>query len=135
MCLANQHTIKSLVVPIERFRPYSEVGANLWCFSTVWYDSARLSTARHAFPLQFSTALEWAGLFISHYSCATSTAMTPEKLFSFRVAPSSRWIRSSAINERNVCTSSIDDETAKFWLLENGAFVQNTFYPSLAVLI
>ncbi len=38
--------------------------------------------------------------------------MTPEKPFSFRVTPlSSRWIRSSAINERDVCTSSTDNET------------------------
>ncbi len=38
------------------------------------------------------------------------------KTFSFRVASSSsRWIHSSAINERNVCTSSTDNETAIFW--------------------
>ncbi len=29
MGLANQRTLTSLVVPIELFRPYSEVGANL----------------------------------------------------------------------------------------------------------
>ncbi len=28
-----------------------------------------------AFPLQFCTALEWAGLFMCHYSCAASTAV------------------------------------------------------------
>ncbi len=43
--------------------------------------SARLSSARFAFPLQFSTALEWAGLFTCRYSCIASTAVTPEKLF------------------------------------------------------
>ncbi len=58
----------------------------LWRFATAWYDSARfrtarLSSARFAFPLQFSTALEWAGLFICRYSCAASTAVTPEKHF------------------------------------------------------
>ncbi len=36
---------------------------------------------RFVFPLQFSTALEWAGLFTCRYSCAASTPMTPEKLF------------------------------------------------------
>ncbi len=80
--------------------------------------SARLSSARFAFPLQFSTALEWAGLFTCCYlrrlHCRDSW-----KTFSFRVAPSSsRWIRSSAINERTVCTSSTDNETAIFWLLK-----------------
>ncbi len=39
--------------------------------------SARLSSARFVFPLQFSTALDWAGLF----TCRYSTAVTPEKLF------------------------------------------------------
>ncbi len=29
----------------------------------------------------FSTALEWTGLFTCRYSCAASTAVTPEKLF------------------------------------------------------
>ncbi len=38
--------------------------------------SSRLSSGRFAFPPQFSTALEWAGLFMCHYSCATSTAVT-----------------------------------------------------------
>ncbi len=42
--------------------------------------TARFSSARFVFPLQFST-LEWAGLFMCRYSCATSTAVTPEKLF------------------------------------------------------
>ncbi len=41
----------------------------------------RLGMAWFAFPLQFSTALEWAGLFTCCYSCAASTAVTPEKLF------------------------------------------------------
>ncbi len=41
-----------------------------WHFSTTWYDSARYGSERHGmaqfvFPLQFSTALERAGLFTS----------------------------------------------------------------------
>ncbi len=51
----------------------------------MWYDlgqhsSEQHGTARFVFSLQFSTALEWAGLFTCHYICAASTAMTPEKL-------------------------------------------------------
>ncbi len=42
--------------------------------------TARFSSARFVFPLQFST-LEWAGLFTCRYICATSTAVTPEILF------------------------------------------------------
>ncbi len=38
--------------------------------------TACYGTARFAFPLQFSTALEWAGLFTCRYSCAASTAVT-----------------------------------------------------------
>ncbi len=36
--------------------------------------TVRLSSGRFAFPLQFSTAIEWAGLFTCRYSCAASTA-------------------------------------------------------------
>ncbi len=60
------------------------------------------------------------------------------KAFSFGVVPSSsHWIRSSAINERNVWTSSTDNETDIFWLIQKGAFVQTKAAsdPSLAVLI
>ncbi len=56
----------------------------LWRFSTAWYDSlgtVQNGTAQFAFPMQFSTALEWTGLFTCRYSCAASTAVTPEKLF------------------------------------------------------
>ncbi len=38
--------------------------------------TARLGLCRFAFPLQFSTALEWAGLFTCRYSCTASTAVT-----------------------------------------------------------
>ncbi len=38
--------------------------------------TARLSSGRFAFPLQFSTALEWAGLFTCCYIRAASTAVT-----------------------------------------------------------
>ncbi len=45
-------------------------------FGTARYGMARLSSGRFAFPPQFSTALEWAGLFTCRYSCAASTAVT-----------------------------------------------------------
>ncbi len=48
---------------------------------TVQNGTAWLSSALFAFPLQFITALEWAGLFTCRYSCAASTAVTPEKVF------------------------------------------------------
>ncbi len=46
---------------------------------TVRFD--RLGTVQHssgrfAFPPQFSTAIEWAGLFTRRYNCAASTAVT-----------------------------------------------------------
>ncbi len=53
----------------------------LWRFSTAWYGTVRLGTVRlssgrFAFPPQFSTAIEWAGLFTRRYNCAASTAVT-----------------------------------------------------------
>ncbi len=58
-------------------------------FSTAWYGTVRYGTVRHgsvrygtaqfgsvAFPPQFSTAIEWAGLFTRRYNCAASTAVT-----------------------------------------------------------
>ncbi len=52
-----------------------------WCFSTAWYGtvrhgSVRYGAAQFAFPPQFSTAIEWAGLFTRRYNCAASTAVT-----------------------------------------------------------
>ncbi len=43
---------------------------------SVRYGTVRLSSGRFAFPLQFSTAIEWAGLFTHRYNCAASTAVT-----------------------------------------------------------
>ncbi len=45
-------------------------------FGTARYGTVRLSSGQFAFPLQFSTALEWAGLFTRRYSGAASTAVT-----------------------------------------------------------
>ncbi len=43
---------------------------------TVRHGSLRYGTAQFVFPLQFSTAIEWGGLFTRRYSCAISTAVT-----------------------------------------------------------
>ncbi len=46
---------------------------------TVRFGTARYGTAQFglvAFPPQFSTAIEWAGLFTRRYNCAASTAVT-----------------------------------------------------------
>ncbi len=45
-------------------------------FGTARHGMVRLSSGRFAFPLQFSTAIEWAGLFTRRYNCAASTAVT-----------------------------------------------------------
>ncbi len=44
-------------------------------FGTARYGTVRLSSGRFAFPPQFSTAIEWAGLFTRRYNCAASTAV------------------------------------------------------------
>ncbi len=45
-------------------------------FGTARYGTVRLSSGQFAFPLQFSTAIEWAGLFTRRYNCVASTAVT-----------------------------------------------------------
>ncbi len=45
-------------------------------FGTARYGTVRLSSGWFAFPPQFSTATEWAGLFTRRYNCAASTAVT-----------------------------------------------------------
>ncbi len=63
---------------VEHHSP-SSIQSLKWRFSTAWYGTVRtvwLSSGRFAFPLQFSTAIEWAGLFTRRYNCAASTAVT-----------------------------------------------------------
>ncbi len=40
------------------------------------HGTVRFGTARFAFPPQYSTAIEWAGLLTRRYNCAASTAVT-----------------------------------------------------------
>ncbi len=63
---------------------HEECTSILWRFSTAWYGTVRHGSVRYgtaqfgsvAFPPQFSTAIEWAGLFTRRYNCAASTAVT-----------------------------------------------------------
>ncbi len=45
---------------------------------TARYGTARFGSGRFAFPPQFSTALEWAGLFTCRYSCVASHINVPQ---------------------------------------------------------
>ncbi len=83
-----------------------------------------LGTARFAFPLQFITTLEWAGLFTCRYSCAASTDVTPEKLFlsaSFHQALTGSARRLSTREQ-----SVLPQQTTK------GALIQNSCVRSFA---
>ncbi len=42
--------------------------------------TVRLSSGRFAFPLQFSTAIEWAGLFTRRYNCYQALAGSAPRL-------------------------------------------------------
>ncbi len=119
----------------------------LWRFSTAWYDSDRhgserhgmpqLSSARFAFPLQFSTALEWAGLFTCHFSCTASTAVTSEKLFNS--ASLHHALAGSAPRLSTRGMSVLPQQTTKqpFFGVKRKvrSFKTVVFNPSLAVLI
>ncbi len=62
---------------------------------------AQLGSAQFEIPLQFSITLKWVALFTCCYSCAASTAVTPEKRFhSALLHQALTGIRSSAIKER-----------------------------------
>ncbi len=85
----------------------------------------RLGSALFAFPLQFSTALEWAGLCTCHYSCAASTAVTPEKLF--HSVSLHQALAGSAPQLSMRGTSVLAQQTMKlFGLLKKGALIQNS---------
>ncbi len=58
---------------------YSYTNGAFPLHGTVRFGTARYGTAQFgsvAFPPQFSTAIEWAGLFTRRYNCAASTAVT-----------------------------------------------------------
>ncbi len=66
-------------------------------------------------------------------ACLACPIATPlHKAFSFCVAPSSSlWICSLVINERNVCTSSTDNKTAIFWLIQKVHLFKQKLRPIL----
>ncbi len=66
------------VVPHLRTQPWSQCWSSLMALfhCMVLYGSVRLSSGRFAFPPQFSTTIEWVGLFTRRYNCGASTAVT-----------------------------------------------------------
>ncbi len=69
--LRTQH-MPTLHMPKEAVLP--QLMALFHCM--VRFGSVRYGSGRFAFPLQFSTAIEWVGLFTRRYNCAASTAVT-----------------------------------------------------------
>ncbi len=75
---------QSWVISPSSSNTNSVVADIIWRFSTAWYGTVRHGSVRYgtaqfvsvAFPPQFSTAIEWAGLFTRRYNCAASTAVT-----------------------------------------------------------
>ncbi len=59
--------------PTPQNRLPTEANGAFRLFDSVRHGSLRHGSVRFAIPLQFSTALEWAGLFTYRHSCATST--------------------------------------------------------------
>ncbi len=69
------------IVPIFYIKDFDHNASDLTngafpLHGTVQFGTVRLSSGRFAFPLQFSTAIEWAGLFTRRYNSAASTAVT-----------------------------------------------------------
>ncbi len=120
-----------------------ENGKNIQWYKNVyrncWHKDRR---PNGAFSLRCTTRHGSARLGL-HFHCSSVPQYQYRGII--HIAPSSScWIHSSAINERDVCTSSTDHETAVFWLFKKqSALVQNScirskkvaFDPSLALLI
>ncbi len=68
--------LNSLLQTFGAFPLHGTVRYGTVRFGTAWYGTVRLSSGRFAFPPQFSTAIEWAGLFTRRYNCAASTDVT-----------------------------------------------------------
>ncbi len=68
----NQSNLDSYAAGVDSEKPGTEHPYGAFPL----HGTARLSSGRFAFPLQFSNALEWAGLFTCRYSGAASTAVT-----------------------------------------------------------
>ncbi len=64
--------------------------------------TAWLSSGRFAFPLQFSTALEWAGLFTCRYICSASTAVTSSQTRHKQTYNKGAYRRNCVLHSRHV---------------------------------
>ncbi len=98
-----------------------------------WHSSVQFGSGRFVFPLQFSTALEWAGLFTCCYSCAASTAVTPEKRF--HSASLYHLLAGSSPRLSMIGTSVLPQQTTKqpfFGCWKKGALIQNSCVWSFA---
>ncbi len=73
--LKSSNCPKPIMKPCDQVIEWPSNGA-FPLHGTVRYGTVRLSSGRFAFPPQFSTAIEWAGLFTRRYNCAASTAVT-----------------------------------------------------------
>ncbi len=120
------------------------IEAHITCLMVLFHCVVRLGTVQNGtvrvgfvFPLQFSTALEWVGLFTCRYSCAASTAVTPEKLFNS--ASLHHALAGSAPRLSMRGQSVLPQQTTKqpffCWLKKVRSFKTVAFDPSLAVLI
>ncbi len=128
-----QHGINHLSFSIGTLRVHTRIHF-LYSLDSNW----RYTYSVRLFLLKQNTDTRYIGKLHRCKGIYTKCKKYIHQAFSFCVTPSSsRWIRSSAINERNVCTSSTDHETAIFWLIQKGPFVQTKFAsdPSLAVRI
>ncbi len=80
-CIVENAKQENAIVIIINFELHESPNGAFPLHGTVRYGSARLGTVRlssgrFAFPPQFSTAIDWAGLFTRRYNCAASTAVT-----------------------------------------------------------
>ncbi len=82
-------------------------------FGTARYGTAQLSSGRFAFPLQFSTALEWAGLFTCRYICATSTAVTSSKTRHKQTHNKGAYRRNGVFHSRHVDVFNSNEDNYK----------------------
>ncbi len=85
-----------------------------WCDNKKWFDLKCLAFSALCSRHQIWNELIWWMKEKHLFLCSLCSIVN--KILS--TPSSSRWIRSSAINERNICTSSTDNQTALFCLLK-----------------
>ncbi len=70
------HSLLQIYIPSRSLRSAMALFHCMVRYGSARLGTVRLSSGRFAFPPQFSTAIEWAGLFTRRYNCAASTAVT-----------------------------------------------------------